>query len=95
MCIRDRFRAVHFIEMRIGEQPRGRVVRCRMQDIVHHGPGTVDGVDDDQMCIRDSYLGSADLLLQFVHHSQKQYATLNYLSQIPNSRNPCLILTKI
>ena len=33
----QQLRAVHFIEMRIGEQPRGRVVRCRMQDIVHHG----------------------------------------------------------
>ncbi|VYU51916.1 Uncharacterised protein [uncultured Clostridium sp.] len=33
--------------MRIAEHPRGRVVHCRMQDIVHHGPGTVDGVDDD------------------------------------------------
>ena len=33
--------------MRIAEHPRGRIVRCRMQDIVHHGPGTVDGVDDD------------------------------------------------
>ena len=43
----QQLRTVHFIEMRIAEHPRGRVVRCRMQDIVHHGPGTVDGVDDD------------------------------------------------
>ena len=43
----QQFRAVHLIEMRIAEQTRGRVVHCRMQDIVHHGPGTVDGVDDD------------------------------------------------
>ena len=43
----QQLRAVYFIEMRIAEHPRGRVVHCRMQDIVHHGPGTVDGVDDD------------------------------------------------
>ena len=43
----QQLRTVHFIEMRIAEHPRGRVVHCRMQDIVHHGPGTVDGVDDD------------------------------------------------
>ena len=33
----QQLRTVHFIEMRIAEHPRGRVVRCRMQDIVHHG----------------------------------------------------------
>ena len=33
----QQLRAVHFIEMRIAEHPSGRVVRCRMQDIVHHG----------------------------------------------------------
>ena len=33
--------------MRISEHPRGRIVRCRLQDIVHHGSGTVDGIDDD------------------------------------------------
>ena len=43
----QQLRAVYLIEMRIAEHPRGRVVHCRMQDIVHHGPGTVDGVDDD------------------------------------------------
>ena len=43
----QQLRTVHFIEMRIAEHPRGRVVHCRMQDIVHYGPGTVDGVDDD------------------------------------------------
>ena len=43
----QQLRAVYLIEMRIVEHPRGRIVRCRMQDIVHHGPGTVDGVDDD------------------------------------------------
>ena len=43
----QQLRTVYLIEMRIAEHPRGRVVHCRMQDIVHHGPGTVDGVDDD------------------------------------------------
>ena len=43
----QQLRTVHLIEMRIAEHPRGRVVHCRMQDIVHYGPGTVDGVDDD------------------------------------------------
>ena len=43
----QQLRAVHLIEMRIAEHPSGRIVRCGMQDIVHHGPGTVDGVDDD------------------------------------------------
>ena len=33
----QQLRAVHFIEMRIAEHPRGRIVRCRMQDIVHYG----------------------------------------------------------
>ena len=33
----QQFRSVHFIEMRIAEHPSGRIVRCRMQDIVHHG----------------------------------------------------------
>ena len=33
----QQLRAVYLIEMRIAEHPRGRVVRCRMQDIVHHG----------------------------------------------------------
>ena len=47
----QQLRTVHLIEMRITEHPRGRVVRCGMQDIVHHGPGTVDGVDDDLLSL--------------------------------------------
>ena len=43
----QQLRAVYLIEMRIAEHPRGRVIHSRMQDIVHYGPGTVDGVDDD------------------------------------------------